>query len=201
MAANQDQVVIDLSNYKSKMSARVPEGRYRCVVADTEATTSGNNNPMVVLWLDIVDGDYAGQTIVDRLTMSEKAMFRVVNFLQAIGLPTPKKKLTVNIVAWRGKVVDVDLHDGEPYNGTVKSEVGGYSRVIKKSSETRTDLPEPSPGAVDDSWAAPAEPVAASAPTPQSSPTAPSGALAEFGVAQPVAVEVPDTVDLDSLDL
>jgi hypothetical protein len=49
-------------------------------------------------------------------------------------MPTPKKRLKVSTRQFIGKVLDVDVEDGEPYNGRVKSEVRGYLRSEKAAA-------------------------------------------------------------------
>lgn len=124
-----DELVIDLSNYKDRVGTRVIPGTYRVQVEDVELTESSNKNPMVNLWFTIIDGEFQGQTLTDRLVLTEKSMFRVVGFMQAIGLPTPKKKLKINIRQFVGRVLDIEVDDGEPYNGRIRSEVRGYTKV------------------------------------------------------------------------
>ena len=137
-----DQINIDLSNYKDKVGTRVTPGRYRVVVEDCEPDKSAAGNAMINMWYRIQGGEFDGATVVDRLVLTEKSLFRVVGFMQAIGLPTPKKKLSVNIRQWVGKSLDLDIDDGDPYNGRVKSEVRGYNRIpgAAKSAEDMPDL-------------------------------------------------------------
>lgn len=135
-----NDVTIDLTNYKDRVGQRVQPGRYRVVVDDVEQDTARSGNTMINLWLRIVDGEFAGSTIIDRLVLTENSLFRVVGFMQAIGLPTPKKRLKINIQNFVGKQLDVDVDDGEPYNGRVKSEVRGYNRLAGASAENSADL-------------------------------------------------------------
>lgn len=128
-----DVFVLDLSSYKDRVGARVPKGRYRVVVDDAEMDKSKAGNPMINVWFRILDGEYADQTITDRLTLVDKAMFRVVGFLQAIGVKTPKKRIQLNLNQFVGKVLEIDVEDGEPYNGRVKTEVRGYLKAAKKA--------------------------------------------------------------------
>lgn len=128
-----NSMVIDLSNYKDRVGSRVAPNRYRVVVEDVEVDQSKAGNPMINLWFRIVGGEFDGQTLVDRLTLTEKALFRVVGFMQALGFPTPKQKLQINPQKFVGQILDVDVEDGEPYNGRVKSEVRGYIRVPKEA--------------------------------------------------------------------
>lgn len=143
-----DNMIIDLTNYKDRFGQRVAPGRYTVRVADAEPDETGDGRPMINLFLEVLDeGEFEGSTVVDRLLPAhEKALFRVVNFMRAIGLPTPKKRLQINLRSWIGKVLEVDLDDGNPYNGVVRSEVRGYMPSDRKVEESRDldDLDEES---------------------------------------------------------
>lgn len=181
-------MIIDLSNYKDRVGVRVPPGRYRVRVDDVETATSNSGNPMINTWLKIVGGEFDGQQIVDRLTITEKSLFRVVGFMSAIGLPTPKKRIQVQPQKFLGQVLDVDVDDGEPYGGRVKSEVRGYVRVPKSQANTGADLEEE------------AEDVSEFASDTTSNPST----EAEKPAAKPAAEAAPaddEPVDIDDLDL
>jgi len=132
-----NEVTIDLSNFKDRVGQRIQPGRYRVVVDDVEQDTAKSGNQMINLWLRVVEGEFSGSVLIDRLVLHQNSLFRVVGFLQAIGVPTPKKKLRMNIQAFLGKVLEVEVDDGEPYNGRVKSEVRAYYRI---TSAEATDL-------------------------------------------------------------
>lgn len=134
--------VVDLTNYKERVGARVEPGRYRVIVDDTEMDQSKAGNQMINVWFRILDGEFEGKTITDRLTLTEKALFRVVGFMSAIGLPTPKKRLQLNLRKFNGQILEIEVRDGEPYNGRVKSEVADYYRASKKAAPVSEDLPE-----------------------------------------------------------
>jgi uncharacterized protein DUF669 len=125
-----DEFVIDLTNYKDRVGSRVTPGRYTVFVEDAETDTTSTGKPMINVWLVIKGGEFEGSTIIDRLLPAhEKALFRVVGFMQAIGMPTPKRQMKLNVNAFRGKTLVVDIEDGEPYNGRVKSEIRGYYKA------------------------------------------------------------------------
>jgi hypothetical protein len=137
-----NDILIDLTGYKDKVGARVTEGRYRVVVEDCEQDKSAAGNDMINLWLRIVGGEFDGQTIVDRLVLTGKSLFRVVGFMQAIGLPTPKKRLKVSLDQFKGKTLEVDVADGDPYNGRVKSEVRGYLQLPRTARANGAAAPD-----------------------------------------------------------
>lgn len=130
------EIIIDLSNYKDTSSARVPEGRYRVVVDDVETDTAAKTgNTMIKVWLRILGGTQDGEVIIDRLTITPKAMFRVVGFMQGIGIPTPKKRLALDLRSFLHRQVDVDVEDDEPYNGRIKSRIARYIRIAQPKAE------------------------------------------------------------------
>lgn len=130
------EIIIDLSNYKDTSSARVPEGRYRVVVDDVETDTAAKTgNTVIKVWLRILGGIQDGEVIIDRLTITPKAMFRVVGFMQGIGIPTPKKRLALDLRSFLHRQVDVDVEDDEPYNGRIKSRIARYIRIAQPKAE------------------------------------------------------------------
>lgn len=135
-----DKIVLDLSNYKDRVGTRIAEGTYRVIVEDAEMDKSKAGNSMINIWFRVQGGDFDGATVTDRLVLTEKSLFRVVGFMQAIGLPTPKKRLQLSLSQFTNKVLDITVEDGEPYNGRVKSEVRGYARVAKAEKQSEADL-------------------------------------------------------------
>lgn len=188
-----DDLIIDLTNYKDRVGNRVVPGRYTVVVEDAESDTAKSGNPMVNLWLRVQGGEFDGATIVDRLVLTEKSLFRVVGFLQAIGVPTPRKRMKMNVRGFIGRTLDIDVEDGDPYNGRVKSEVRGYMRATGagKAAEAADldDLPgEDDMSAFDGS--AEAEAAASQSEASAKAEEAPAAAEADT-----------DEVDLDEIDL
>jgi hypothetical protein len=155
---------------------------------------------MVNVWFRIIDGPEAGATIIDRLVLTEKSLFRVVGFLQAIGVPTPKKKFKIPHNAIRGRRLVITVEDGEPYNGRTKSEVRGYSKFAGEvADEEVQDLPDAPAAEV-----AVAAPVAVAAEVAVAAPAAAPVAVAEVAPAAVVAeapAPVVTEVSLADVDL
>lgn len=76
-----NEITLDLTNYKDRVGQRILPGRYRVVVDDVEQTTAASGNTMINIWLRIMDGEFAGARIIDRLVLTEKSLFRVVGFM------------------------------------------------------------------------------------------------------------------------
>lgn len=143
--------IFDLTNYRETQGQNVPAGRYTVLVEDSVADTSKAGNDMAVLTLRVQheDPDLNGSILIDRITFTEKAAFKVVDFLKAAGLFNGKRKYDIDklIPAFAGRAVQVDVEDGEPYNGRVRSEVRQYHRVTsgaaaKAESADLSDLDE-----------------------------------------------------------
>lgn len=129
------KTVIDLSNYKDSGNVRIPEGRYRAIVDDVDLDKSRAGNTMIKVWMRVLGGEHDGAVILDRLTLTDKAMFRVVGFMQGIGIKTPKKKLQINLGTFLNRQADIEVVDGEPYNGRIRSEIAQYIRVAQPKAE------------------------------------------------------------------
>lgn len=185
-----DKLTIDLTNFKDRVGSRVAEGTYRVIVEDVEQTESKSGNTMINLFFRVQGGDFDGANIIDRLVLTEKSLFRVVGFMQAIGLPTPKKRLQISLNQFVNKQLDIQVEDGEPYNGRVKSEVRGYSKIKKSEQPVEKDLSD-----LEDT---PDETVEAE---PESAPdtTAPEAAE-EQATPAPQNDESSEDVDLDDLN-
>lgn len=124
---NFDGVEIDLSGYKERSSAHLTPGKYLVRIEDAESGfTKTNNDPKVTLFYSVVGGPYEGSPLIDTLTLTDKAMFRVVKVLRALGLKVEKKKFVLPFKLIVGRTMTVQVKDGEPYNDIVKSEVQDY---------------------------------------------------------------------------
>jgi len=211
MTGNSYVMPIDLTNYKDRVGGHVAEGRYRVLVEDVEPDESKAKNPMINVWLRVVGGPHDGATIIDRLVLTDKSMFRVVGFMQAIGLPTPKKKFTIDIRKFLNRQLLVDVEDGEPYNGKVKSEVRGYMKLpadavveaMTTDGAGPDDLPVEDDLSPEDGLAEFAKPTEVD-PNPTSlgkSPAADQQSRSPQAAQNGGGVTVPDDINLDELNL
>lgn len=174
----------DFSEYKDRFGGYVAPGRYLATIEDAEGDLSKAGNEMVILSLRIrTPGDFQNTVLIDRFTLTKKALFRIVNFLEVLtGKPVPRKSITLDTDKWLGRQIAIEVEDRE-YNGKTSSNVTAYfkpSLMTGPADDAGADLPE----------AAPAgdlpEPEAAAEPEAQP---------------EPAAVSETGEVDLDELDL
>ena len=135
--------ILDLTNYRNRNGAKVPEGNYLVQVEEVEVGKSPNKGTRQwTVYLRIIGGDQDGQMLVDRLYITENALFRVVGFLNGIGVKTSNKKMRISPAKLAGRKARVDVADGEPYNGTVRSEIKSYQRFVSAKTEASEDVDE-----------------------------------------------------------
>jgi len=153
-----ETITVDLSNYKDRRGSRVPVGRYKVRITDVDTSTASSGNQMINVIFEIIEGRFSGNTLVDRYVQKETVLFRTVGLLQAIGVPTPRKRIAFRPNQLEGRVLWVDVDDGEPYQGVVRSEVRGWARVEAEeqieepvAEEVFAEASEP----VADPWAVP----------------------------------------------
>lgn len=194
--------VFDLTNYKDTRGAKVDPGTYRVVVDDmTEDVSSKKKTPMFKIGLRILGGDEDGMVLQDRLYLTDSSTWRLVSFLQAIGIPTPRKKFRVPINSIMGRKLDVEVQDGDPYNGRVRSEVTEYIR-IPKSETVKAPEPEDDGDPMEDFISGTGEPDVAEDDTPVTAPTEePEATTAPAPAKAEAPVEDDDDLDLDLDDL
>src|SRR3546814_12120313 len=72
-----------------------------------------------------------------RLVTQGKGLFKIVGFMNGLGLPTPKRRLSVNPEAWKNRKVYIDTGMSEPYRGRpATSQIDGYSRYVSEDEAT-----------------------------------------------------------------
>ena len=134
------EFVLDLSNYKDRRGSRVPEGQYKVKPIDVEETTSQNGNRMLNVIFEITEGEFAGNTLVDRYMLdNERVQFRIVSLRQAINLPTPRKRVAVKCSMMLNRPLLVTVQDGDPYQGLIRSEIRGWERLPESAQSKDND--------------------------------------------------------------
>lgn len=205
-----ESVLIDLTNYKDRRGSRVPEDRYAVKIIDAELATASTGNQMINVIFEIIEGEFKGQTLTDRYVQTEKGIFRTVGLLQGIGMPTPRKRLNLKMATLLNKTLYVDVSDGEPYNGVVRSEVRGWGKIpagAVSDGDADDDLDEFSGDAedlddvaTDDPWAGTVDGEADATEEP-TLPLAGKKKAAAKPAPTPAADADDEDVDLDDIEL
>jgi hypothetical protein len=75
---------VDFTNVEEMSFDPLPAGEYLLRVVEAEER-EGPTAPYINLRMEVVDGDYAGRSIFEILSLSEKALFRLKGFMLAAG--------------------------------------------------------------------------------------------------------------------
>lgn len=124
---------IDLTNYKSN-GDYVKPGTYEVIVDAIETTKTKAGDPMLNVWFVIQKGDEEGRTVMDRFPIMDKALWRIVKFLNAVGVKTPRKNVPVDTDRLLNRRLVITVVDGKPYNNRIRSEVDDYFPAKKSAA-------------------------------------------------------------------
>lgn len=172
-------VELDFSDVQDlqPFARNVPKGNYILKVKKIEATTSKNGNQMWVVDSEFTEGPFAGQVIRERLTLTEKALFKVKGWLEALGFNIGRKKIKLPNTSeeltkqFGGRVFGAHIDDGDPYvdsngNERINSEIKFHLKAEEVKAQAATAeqaqeaVQEPegeAPAEPEDAPAAPAE--------------------------------------------
>lgn len=90
---------------------QLPPGSYLMKVIDAKDDTSSSGNPQIVLDLQVVNGDWRGAEKRDWITITEASLGRVVQVLQAFGIPIPEGEFELKVADLIGKQAEVVLRN------------------------------------------------------------------------------------------
>jgi len=149
----------------------VPKGEYNVMItkAEIKAAKPDRNDPSkekfdyIEVLMQILDGEYAGEVVSDRLSLSPKARPRLNGFLYAAGLASPDTK---------GET-EFDTDDFPNKFLTVKGDVetfNGQERFRPSSFKEHPDVARTAAANASAQQAAPAPAPAAPAPAPAPAP-------------------------------
>lgn len=140
-------ITLDLTNYKSAFGDYIDPGQYLLQVTDVEQNESRAGAPQLQVYYTVMDGDFKGQTLVERypLDPTSRALFRTVNFLSGLGIPTPKKRIALNPRTLIGRRVNARVEDNE-WQGNVSSQIASFMRIRKSKGAAEVDLDDVAAG-------------------------------------------------------
>lgn len=183
--------ILDFSNYAEQQTTEgIKEGAYLGRITravEVEAKSTGNTFILLnIKALSGPDGLINSTTVlVDRLTLTESALFRMANFLPAIGIPV-ENKVSFDSKQFIGKKV-VAIVEMEEYNGKNRPAVKRYAHA----STWEGEVPSEASKAVKSDFEEEAEEVSTVADTSTDSNAAES-------VSADGAVSTDDSVDAEN---
>lgn len=142
--------ILDFSNYAEQQTSEgIQAGKYLARITKAVDSESKNGNTYILLNMQVIGGPKehvdSKSVLVDRLTLSDNALFRMANFLPAIGIPVDKK-VAFDSKQFIGKKV-VAIVDMEEYQGQPRPAVKRYAPISAWEGELPT---APATAAADD---------------------------------------------------
>jgi len=113
----------------------LPEGKYLCVLANVEETTTKETSqPLWKLKFRVIEGEFEGRAIFDNMVFTEKAMKRVKLMCSRLGLDVSKEiDLVPSMIQGKNVVITVEVGEYEDSNGKKKPKnvvpFAGYDRA------------------------------------------------------------------------
>lgn len=135
MAKNR-KLKVDMTGVESY--TRCSEGEHVAKVKKVEmGTVQGSGDDCIKAVFEVLKGSDKGCQVFETFSLSEKALWKLKSFLQAIGLKADGK-LTLDLDKLEGKVCVIDVIH-EEYNGQKRAKISSY---LKESADEDEDEDE-----------------------------------------------------------
>lgn len=126
-------VKLDMTNVESYV--RCPEGEWLAKVkkADLGTVQGSGDDCIKVVFEVITKGEANGAQVFETFSLSEKALWKLKNFLEAIGLKA-SGKINLDLDKILGKTCIIDVFHDE-YNGQKRAKVSDYLKTPVTDSD------------------------------------------------------------------
>lgn len=133
--------ILDFSNYAEQQTSEgIQAGRYLARITKAVDSESKNGNTYILVNMKVIGGPKehvdSMSVLVDRFTLTDNALFRMANFLPAIGIPVDKK-VALDSKQLVGKKV-VAIVEMEEYQGQPRPAVKRYAPISTWEGELPT---------------------------------------------------------------
>lgn len=129
MAKSNRKLKVDMTGVESY--TRCSEGEHLAKVKKVEmGTVQGSGDDCIKAVFEVLKGADKGCQVFETFSLSEKALWKLKSFLQAIGIKADGK-LTLDLDKLEGKTCVIDVVH-EEYNGQKRAKISSY---LKESSE------------------------------------------------------------------
>lgn len=104
---------------------RCPEGEWLAQLKKAEmGEVQGSSDDCIKAKFEVIKGSAKGNTVFETFSLTEKALWKLKSFLDAVGMKS-NGKLTLDLDKMEGKVCIIDvIHD--EYNGQKRAKISSY---------------------------------------------------------------------------
>lgn len=124
---------------ENKGGGLLPPGGYVVAVTDAEETTSSNGNPMLVLHLEVLTGEYRGRGLRDWVVFTPNTKWKVAQVMVGLKLAIPEGEFELKPEDLIASKCAITVKE-EVWNEKVQTRVESYSPL-----EDESGVPDPAP--------------------------------------------------------
>lgn len=126
------KVSLDMSGVESY--TRCPEGEWLARLTKIEeGTVQGSGDDCLKARFEVIKGSAKGSTVFETFSLTEKALWKLKSFLNAIGMKA-NGKISLDLDKLEGKICMIDvIHD--EYNGTKRAKISSYNPAEDEDDE------------------------------------------------------------------
>ena len=126
------RVKLDMTGVESY--TRCPEGEWLAKLSSIEeGTVQGSGDDCLKARFEVIKGSAEGCAVFETFSLTEKALWKLKGFLEAIGMKA-NGKLSLDLDKLEGKVCIIDvIHD--EYNGQKRAKIASYMKPVEDEEE------------------------------------------------------------------
>lgn len=126
------RVKLDMTGVESY--TRCPEGEWLAKLSSIEeGTVQGSGDDCLKARFEVIKGSAEGCAVFETFSLTEKALWKLKGFLEAIGMKA-NGKLSLDLDKLEGKVCIIDvIHD--EYNGQKRAKIASYMKPVEDEDE------------------------------------------------------------------
>lgn len=127
---------LDFTNVES--FAKAAEGRHRVKIVEINEQTSQGGDDMLVFVFEIIKGESKGARVYENCVLTDKALWKLQQILQAIGIKCDGK-VALDLDKLIGKVCEIDVFH-EEYEGRTRARIGEFFKATSAKSNDDEDV-------------------------------------------------------------
>ena len=133
------KVNLDMTGVESY--TRCPEGEWLARLTKIEeGTVQGSGDDCLKARFEVIKGSAKGCTVFETFSLTEKALWKLKSFLNAIGMKA-NGKISIDLDKLEGKICIIDvIHD--EYNGTKRAKISSYNQAEDDDDDEDEDIEE-----------------------------------------------------------
>lgn len=130
------RVKLDMTGVESY--TRCPEGEWLAKLSSIEeGTVQGSGDDCLKARFEVIKGSAKGCAVFETFSLTEKALWKLKGFLEAIGMKA-NGKLSLDLDKMEGKVCIIDvIHD--EYNGQKRAKISSYIKPEEDEEDDEED--------------------------------------------------------------